>query len=239
MATSRGEANPLTQIWRLQFAPAGGYVAAAGQGGVAAWEVQRTPQGPRLKRSLSVPAPRGDVVYDLAIHPHGAELVFLDSSGHLHAYDVAHRRGPRPLGVASQQALRGLHFDAAGEQLTFVTPRSTLGVLRWADGAARDTGHRVYQLALESGGRWAATSSPGREVVVCDLSGDPCGPGVLTLPAEAADVWGVAWSPDGRRLAVALSDGGVAVWDLEEVRARLAEFDILIPSTARPGLARS
>jgi WD40 repeat protein len=46
-------------------------------------------------------------------------------------------------------------------------------------------------------------------------------------------VWSLAWSPDGTRLTVGISDGRVAVWDLREVRARLAEFGIESPSTAR------
>ena len=53
------------------------------------------------------------------------------------------------------------------------------------------------------------------------------------LPAEGGDVWGLAFSPDGTLLAVGLSDGGVALWDLEQVRARLAEFGLPAPSTAR------
>ena len=49
---------------------------------------------------------------------------------------------------------------------------------------------------------------------------------VLALPPEESDIWGLAWAPDGRRVAVSLADGGVAVWDLEQVCARLAEFGI-------------
>jgi hypothetical protein len=59
------------------------------------------------------------------------------------------------------------------------------------------------------------------KVVVCDLE---AGGKPLRLPPEASDVWGLAWGPDGRRLALGLSDGGTAVWDIEAVRARLAEF---------------
>src|SRR5207248_2738755 len=79
--------------------------------------------------------------------------------------------------------------------------------------------------------RWVATSTPNHEVLVRQLRG-PAPP--LTLPAESSDVWCSDWAPDGRRLAVGLSDGGVAVWDLEQVRARLAEFGIDPPSTAAP-----
>ncbi len=84
-------------------------------------------------------------------------------------------------------------------------------------------------MALGPGGRWLATTTPSRATVIYDLEG---GAEPLTLPEEPGDVWCLAWSADGKRLAVGRSDGGVAVWDLEQVRARLAEFGIAIPSTA-------
>jgi tetratricopeptide (TPR) repeat protein len=61
---------------------------------------------------------------------------------------------------------------------------------------------------------------------------------IFTLPPEGADVWSLAWAPDGSRLAVGLSDGLVAVWDLEAVRDRLVDFGFDSPSTARAREAR-
>jgi WD40 repeat protein len=55
---------------------------------------------------------------------------------------------------------------------------------------------------------------------------------LYTLPPESNDVWEVCWSPDGTRLAMGTSDGSVVVWNLEEVRARLDEFGINVPSTS-------
>src|SRR5262249_56285822 len=61
---------------------------------------------------------------------------------------------------------------------------------------------------------------------------------MLGLAPEGGDVWCLAWAPDGSKLAVGLSDGRVAVWDLEQVRARLAEFGFDSPSTVRAEEAR-
>jgi WD40 repeat protein len=129
--------------------------------------------------------------------------------------------------------VRGLNFAPSGRLLTFVRPARALGRWDWDKGAAApDPGLPACQWAPAPGGRWAATASPDRAVAVCDLD---AGKRVLELPPEESDVWSLAWSPDGRRLAVGLSDGVVAVWDLEEVRARLAEFGIAVPSLRPPG----
>ena len=37
------------------------------------------------------------------------------------------------------------------------------------------------------------------------------------LPPQAAEIWALSWSPDGTRVAAGLTDGGVVVWDLEQV----------------------
>src|SRR5262249_47032059 len=52
---------------------------------------------------------------------------------------------------------------------------------------------------------------------------------VLALPPEASDVWSLAWGPDGTRVALGGSDGGLAVWNLTEVGARLAAVGIALP----------
>ena len=44
------------------------------------------------------------------------------------------------------------------------------------------------------------------------------------LPPQAAEMWALNWSPDGRRVAAGLTDGRVLVWDLEQVvRIRTGE----------------
>lgn len=41
---------------------------------------------------------------------------------------------------------------------------------------------------------------------------------------EASAIWALAWSPDGKRLAVGLADGGVSIWDLGLVHAQLLQL---------------
>src|SRR5262249_44357721 len=90
-------------------------------------------------------------------------------------------------------------------------------------------------VAISSDGRWAAVAGAGQCVTVVEpVSGRE----ILALPPEGSDIWCLAWAPDGSQLAGGLSDGQVAVWDLEQGRARLAEFGVDAISTARAEAVR-
>jgi WD40 repeat protein len=49
---------------------------------------------------------------------------------------------------------------------------------------------------------------------------------VFGLREERSPVWSHAWSPDERRLALGLADGGLCVWDLQVVLSRLDELGL-------------
>jgi serine/threonine protein kinase/WD40 repeat protein/tetratricopeptide (TPR) repeat protein len=226
-----GQGEPLGQVWRLQFAPGGEYLAAAGRH-LAAWTVRATPGQVTLERLCTLAAaPNSPGVIDVVARPGGSELIHLNRGGRLYSYDLARADESRLLGDA-RVALRSLHFTPAGDRLTFVSPGGTLGLWDWETKAAGDTHRRAESVAVSADGRWAAVGGPGQSVTVAELVS---GREVFTLPPEGSDVWCLTWSPDGTRLAVGLSDGGVAVWDLEQVRARLAEFGFDSPSTAAAG----
>ncbi len=218
------------QIWRLQFTPTGTHLLASGGLGVVAWEVR---PGVRPEDwvcvSATPPTQRPPPTFDVAVHPDGRTVVFvgrsLDGWGQLYRWDLRGEEGAFGLGVKAQFALRALHFDPAGKRLTFLTPAGTLGVLDWPGGKARDTGLKTHHLTLSPDGRSAAAANAEHEVVLYDFQ---TAREVLRLPPEDGDLWGLAWSREGR-LAVGMSDGGVALWDLPEVRARLAEFDLPVP----------
>jgi WD40 repeat protein len=102
------------------------------------------------------------------------------------------------------------------------------GTVAESERLAWDSAH----FALSPDGRWVAGQDRADRMVIVDLAGKQ---ELLRLPAEGGPMWALDWTPDGTRLAVGLADGGLAVWNLEQVRARLAEFGIAVPSTARQG----
>ncbi len=228
--------DPPGQVWRLQFDGSGQALAAAGGRGIAVWSL-RAGQPGLDARPLG--EARAREVYDLAFHPDGSALVYLartdpDGSAQLHRYRLGGYEGAQPLGVAARVQLRSLNFDSAGRVLTYVTPSGHLGRWDWTAGAPLPTlALPAYQIALAPGGRWAATPDANGGAVIYDLE---AGTRVLALPPEEAEIWSLAWSPDARRLAIGLSDGVIALWDLDRVCARLAEFGIPVP-LVRPPLA--
>jgi serine/threonine protein kinase/WD40 repeat protein len=234
LLTERARGESLDRIWRLQFGPGGEYLAAAG-GNVVVWEVRTAPGQVSLEPlcTLGVSS-NSPTVIDLAARPGSPELVFLDRGGRLYSLDLARPAEWRRVGDA-RVALRSLHFTPAGDRFTFVTPAGTLGLRDWVRTGATDTHRRAESVAVSSDGRWAAVAGAGQSVTVADLDS---GREIFALPVEGADVWCLAWAPDGSKLALGLSDGRVAVWDLGQVRARLAEFGFDSPSTARFGEAR-
>ena len=70
---------------------------------------------------------------------------------------------------------------------------------------------------------WFAGESTPASVALWDLRQ---GELAFSLREERSPVWSHAWSPDERRLAIGLSDGGLCIWDLHEVQSRLDELGL-------------
>jgi serine/threonine protein kinase/WD40 repeat protein len=224
--------QPPGQVWRLQFDGTGRHLAAGGVKGVAVWSVRHRENAVDVTLQRAVAAPD---VLDVAIDPGGSSLAYVVRSApgapsQLFRLVLNQQDEPRRLNMAVRNQLRGLNFDPSGRLLTFVTPAGKLGRLDWTNNTAvPGPDLSASQWVPAPGGRWAAASSSNRSVHIYDLE---TGAAVLELPPEESDVWTLAWSPDRRGLAVGTADGVVAIWNLERVRAALAEFGIDTPDLA-------
>jgi tetratricopeptide (TPR) repeat protein len=87
-------------------------------------------------------------------------------------------------------------------------------------------------IALSADGHWLATNPNESAITLWDAG---TGERLVTFPEERAPIWSLAWSPDRRRLAVGLSDGGLVTWDLPRVRAELAALGLNWGEDSAPG----
>jgi WD40 repeat protein len=147
---------------------------------------------------------------------------------------------PRPLASLENVISgmpRSLGCDRSGERLIYVSATGKLASWSWrGNNSGRATNQRASHLAVSPDGRWVATLESNWNAVVCDRES---GKQLLALPQEEGEIWSLAWSPDGTRLALGLIDGDPVIWDLEQVRARLAEFGLSNPSTRTVATAGS
>lgn len=216
----------LGQIWQVAFGGDGRLLVTAGEGGISSWKID----GAKATQQLHLRAQlKTEGVIDLALHPDGSTAVFLNRKGELYSYDLSGAGQMKQLAVAARAQSASLNFDAAGNYLTYISSQGKLGLWDWRLGIARTTEREVLRMAVGPDDRWAATSSLARSVILFERF---TGADLLNLPPESADIWCLAWSPDGERLAVGFADGGLAIWNIEQVRARLAEFGIRTASTA-------
>ncbi len=223
------------RIRHLAFDPAGRYLAAQGDDWLTVWAVRRDSGRVALEPLNSSQV---EPSISLAVHPSGSSMAVLGRSGRVLRYDPDRGRIAIIPGLEGGPHAGGFAFDPAGDRLLYIRKDGTIGAWAWSEGIAQEPFRPSRQagglVRPSPDGRWLAIqAAPGR-VGILDAAN---GRDLVTLPPESGAIWCAAWSPEGARLALGVSDGSLAIWDLDQVRARAAEFGIDLPSTwpSRPG----
>ncbi len=203
----------------LAFGPAGDWLAYAlsPSGKLTLWEI-----GPQVERWSAESAHAGGVSA-LAASADGAWLASAGLDGALRLWNTLTGEDEREL-AASAGAVTGLAFTPNGQELLAYDKTGALLAYRLSDGRPA----RSFQ-ACSSGlpGCTAPAFSPDRAILALSDPAHPDGPGVrlwdaqngallatlATAPAlDPLRIASVAFSPDGRLLAIGSQDGALEVW---------------------------
>jgi WD40 repeat protein len=230
------ETRDLGAVYRVVFSADGSLLIASGNG-LAAW--RRDASGDTSWRPYRKTPGSGSVY--MAISPDSELAAFVQDKKTVSVYDLEKKR-VTPLSQA--RLLLGWHnlaFRPHSRQLAFISDQGTCDVwdlsrvaLAFRLGEAGT--FESFHMAISPGGRWLVAEPTPPVAAVWDLRRRAL---AFTLREERGPIWSFAWSPDDRRLAVGLADGGLVVWDLNELRARLAEAGLEEPGDALPATARA
>jgi WD40 repeat protein len=199
-------------------------LAATGTG-LSLWRVGRRTGVPVTPQPL--PKVVGRMTRSVALSPNGEWAAFVEFSPGVRIWDVVRGQdrefsGPPPLGWWHALAFR------SADELVYIAQdgRAVVWDVR-TDHLVRALGEpgtfEGSHIAVSPDGRWLAAQDTAAAVAIVDLER---GEVAYTFREERCPVKSMAWSPDSRRLAVGLSDGGVVVWDLHAVRKQLTDLGL-------------
>jgi serine/threonine protein kinase/WD40 repeat protein len=208
-----------------------GLAVSARGSGLGIWRLKRT-EDARLAL-LPILGRPGSGCSHFALS-HDSELAaYVDSETAVKVWDIARARGLAFSGPRLPLGWHSLAFRSKRE-LVYIS-RDGVAVVwdvttnRLVRAIGRPATFGGFHIAVSPDGRWLAAEATPSSVAIADLER---GEIVYTFREERSPIWSLAWSPDARRLAVGLSDGGLVLWDLTRVRTLLAEAGIDAPPTS-------
>lgn len=225
--------NTTGRTWSAVFSPDGLYLATAGRG-IKVYRIDLSSDG---DAEASIVVDRSGAYMSLVFSQSSPKVSYIESWSLLHVLDLANLAAPRSLDIPVIGSVQSQSFTPDGRRILALG--RTTGEVLTLDAATgervsgfpvddpeqpRAAGSYVNNICLSPGGRrLALASSSSLSVEIWD----PVEQRLLyTLPEEQGTVWWLAWSPDGRRLAISRANGDISIWDLEEIDGVLARLEL-------------
>ena len=215
----------------VAFSPDGDYLASCGETGFSFWRVRRSAADAGTAPSLTlepVTALPGSRCLYLAYGPDGKVVAWVDHNTVIRLFDATTFK---PVPFQASALLLGWHslaFHPDGRRLLFVASTGvaeawdvTTGKRDYTLGAPRE--FEAWHVAVSPDGRLFAGDPATTAAGIWDLESKKR---LFLLPEERSPIWSLAWSPNGESLALGLSDGGLAIWNLPKIRAELARMGL-------------
>jgi WD40 repeat protein len=219
-------APPIGQVHSLFWAQssAGRRLAGCGSAGVALWEV---PANKPLRLETKLELSRNWCLATV-VDPAARFVVWAENDSNLKAWDVG---AGRELPLHAPRMLQGWHglcLLPDHESIIYVAQSGAVEVWNVAeDRHVQSIGapgtFNAPHIALSADGLWLAALMQPDSVSIWHR---PTGRRLFSLRAETDNVWSLAWDASGEHLAVGQSNGGLAVWHLAKIQAKLAELGL-------------
>jgi serine/threonine protein kinase/WD40 repeat protein len=208
----------------IAFSPDGKYLASGGQRGLAVVGLRLSQEDGGQRCEYEAPiqlktAAAASCLFD----PGSALLAWSERSRRVHVWDFAHGSDRALPGTATSVMFLALTFGSDG-RLRFTNPDGRVEAwdirqLRKIStiGQAIPNSHGPFVVGESGGGRFLVV----KQFQALSLREAANGSEVFQLPGEKNTVWCAAIRPDGRAVAVGLSDGQISLWRIDRVLSQL------------------